>query len=470
MAQGQPKTRNEHGTFIGNVNVVMLTYAADGVLAFLTGALIARELGPEGRGAYAIFIVTAAFGQLVLGFGAGNAAIYFLNKRELQLREILSAMHIVVLFSIPITALMVLAVIPASAAGIAAVTPWDGGKVFGADIPPWLLVLAVPAILYMNLLRLTLQALNRFVDLGITTVGQQSILLALVAVTAATGVRTPELFVSFLIVASAGAALYALVRIGLRNLDLAHIISPRWPTLRALIRFGAQGEAGNVLQLLNYRLDQYIVAAYVSVAGVGIYAVSASMTEAVFILANAVALVLMPRLTSAHPEDAARMAPMASRNTMLIAAGGALALAAIAPVLIPFGFGEKYESSVQALWWLLPGTVALTGSKVLTSYIFSQGKPLVNTLITLVSLVVTVGADFALIPVFGVNGAAAASSLAYGAHFAAALVAYRWLSGQPILAAVVPQRRDVDLYVEASRSVLGRHSQRAPAEVEAAVE
>ena len=87
------------------------------------------------------------------------------------------------------------------------------------------------------------------------------------------------------------------------------------------------------------------------------------------------------------------MAPVATRNTILVAAAGALVLAAIAPVLIPLAFGDAYEDSIEPLWLLLPGTVALCGSKVLTSYIFSQGRPLVNTGITIVSLVVTVVAQ-----------------------------------------------------------------------------
>jgi O-antigen/teichoic acid export membrane protein len=233
-------------------------------------------------------------------------------------------------------------------------------------------------------------------------------------------------------------------------------VRPRIDVIGRLARWGVQGEIGNVLQLANYRLDQYIVRDFVSLTAVGVYAVGTSMTEAVFILSNAVALVLLPRLTSVDPVEAARLAPVASRNTMLIAGGGALALAAAAPVMIPAVFGEAFRDSVEPLWLLLPGTVALAGSKVLTSYIFSQGRPLVNTGITAVSLVVTIVADLALIPRFGVNGAAAASSLAYGAHFAAALFAYGRISGNRPLSAVMPQRDDAALYVDAARKFLSR--------------
>lgn len=433
------------GSFLGSVNIVMATYALDGLLALATGALLARELGADGRGAYGLFVLAAAFGQLVLGLGAGNAAIYYLNKRELALRDIVTAMHVLVLAAAAITAAIV-----------AAIAPLWGDRIFGDDVPPWLLVLAVPALLQMNFMRLALQALGRFGDLGLTTIGQQAVLLALVAAVAATSDASPATMVALLIAASAAAGAFGLARVGVSNIDAAAIIRPRWRTLRALAGFGVQGEAGNVLQLLNYRLDQYIVRGFVSLAGVGIYAVGVSMTEAIFVLSNAVALVLMPRLTSADDEDAAWMAPVAARNTLLIAAAGAVALAAAAPLLIPAVFGHAFDDSVRALWWLLPGAVALTGSKVLTSYIFSRGRPLVNTMITAVSLAVTIAADLALVPAFGVNGAAAASSLAYAAHFAAALYAYRRISGQPALDAVLPRPSDATLYADAARGVFAR--------------
>ena len=440
------------GSLIGNVNVVMLTYAADGVLALATGALVARALGPDGRGAYGLFIVSAAFGQLVLGLGIGNAAIYYINKSQLAVREALSAIHI-----------LSIAAIAVSATAAAVIVLIDADDAFGGGLSPWLLVAAIPVLLYMNLLRLLLQALNRFVDLGVATVGQQTVLLALVAIAFTAGDPTATQIVVYLLIASACAALYSVVRIGLREVDVAAIARPRVETMRRLVGFGIQGEAGNALQALNYRLDQFILRGFESLTAVGVYAVATSMSEGVFVLANAVALVLMPRLTSADPDDAARMTPVAARNTIAIAAAGSLALAASAPLLLPAIFGERFDDSVAPLWWLLPGAVALTGSKVLTSYVFSQGRPLVNTAITAVSLAATLVADVAFIPAFGVEGAAAAASIGYGVHLIAALFAYRAISGQPAIDAIVPRIADIELYADAIRGMRDRISGRAAA-------
>src|SRR5438128_2564258 len=317
------------GTFLGHVNVVVATYALDGALAFAQGVLIARALGPDGRGVYSLFVVSAAFAQVVLALGLGNASIYYLNKRAVPVRSVVSATHVVAIWSLAATAL-----------AIVIIRPWTGDALFGGDVPDALFIAAVPLLVYSTLLKLVLQAMSRFVELGAVIIVQPIVMLALSSVTMATGDATPSKIIVFWIIAHVVTALIALVRIGLSNVDLGQIVRPRWATLRSLLGFGIQGEAGNVLQLLNYRLDQYLVRAFVSLAGL------------------------------------------------------------------------------------------------------------------------------TLIPAFGVNGAAAASSLTYVAHFAAALVAYRIISGQPALDAVVPRAADARLYVDAARSVISKLSRRTSMEAD----
>jgi O-antigen/teichoic acid export membrane protein len=226
--------------------------------------------------------------------------------------------------------------------------------------------------------------------------------------------------------------------------------------LRRLMRFGLQGQAGNIVQTLNYRLDAYLVLLFVNAAGVGLYAVGVALSEGLWLLANSVAVVLIPKLASSDPDYAARMTPLVCRNTILITALGSLALAVTSPVLVPMLFGERFDDAVEPLLWLLPGVVALSGTKVLAAYLFSQGQPMINTWISLITLAVTLAGDIVLIPLLEVPGAAIASTLAYTTSLILTLIYYRRVSGGGAAEALLPRPSDIGLAIDGARTVLAR--------------
>ena len=439
-AGGPPDPAGAGPGFLGHVNLVFLTYVANAALAFGVAVLVARALGPEGRGVYALFLLSASITQAVLSLGMGVAAIYELGKRAATLSRVVANSQHVALAAAVVSGLLVLLAWPVL-----------GDTLLDHDAPFWVFAFAVPLFVNYAVLTAVLQGASRFVAMNAVVIAQPLVLLGLVAGGMAIGDVDTTAALVFWSIATLAATLLALALLGRPALRPAELLRVDWPSLRRQLTFGAKGQLGNLAQLLNYRLDQYIVLLFVSTAGVGIYAVSVTISQSVWFIPNAVAAVLLPRLTATDEADAARTTPLVCRNTLLVSALAALGLGAVSPWLVEGFFGAAFASSLRPLIWLLPGTVALAGSKILTSYIFSQGRPLTNSLITVAALVVTLAADFLLIPPFGVTGAAIASSLAYGAHFALTLAAYRRLSGGSIWEAVVVRGDDLRWYVQAAR-------------------
>lgn len=434
-ASGEPRL-----AFLSNVNLVFLTYAANAALTFVVAVLVARALGPEGRGVYALFLLSASIMQAALSLGLGVSAVYYLGKGTYSLTRVVANTQQLTLASAAVSGLLVLLA-----------WPIVGDQLLDEGVPFWVFAFAVPLFLNYNLLTTVLQGISRFEAMNVVVLTQPLVLLALVATAVAIGDLETRDAILLWCGATFAATLLALALLGRRALSLAELLRIDWPSLKDQVRFGVQGQVGNLIQLLNYRLDQYIVLLFVNTAGVGIYAVSVSVSQAIWFLPNAVAVVLLPRLTASDASEAARTTPLVCRNTLLVSALAAVALGAVAPWLVGALFGAEFDASVAPLLWLLPGTVALAGSKVLTSYIFSQGKPLTNSAITAASLVVTLIADLALIPTFGVAGAAVASSLAYAVHFALSLLAYRALSGRSLREAVLVNGDDLRHLLDAAR-------------------
>ena len=104
----------------------------------------------------------------------------------------------------------------------------------------------------------------------------------------------------------------------------------------------------------------------------------------------------------------------------------------------------------------MPGIIAASATRVLGSYLFSQGHIIYNTYATFIALGVTLALDFALIPWLEVEGAAIASSIAYTFSLVATLFWYRKVSRGSIAGALLVRASDAEMYAGAVRKLLGR--------------
>jgi O-antigen/teichoic acid export membrane protein len=240
------------------------------------------------------------------------------------------------------------------------------------------------------------------------------------------------------------------------------LIGPRaWPrgfaplsSITRTLKFGGQSQLTNLVQLLNYRIDVFLILLLVNTRGVGLYTVATSQTEGLWIIADSVVVVLLTNITIGDDANAARMTPVVCRNTLLVTGVSAAVAALIAGLWIPIVFGSAYQESVLPYVWLLPGTVAFAGAKVLAAYVLSRGRPIVNAWIAVATFVVSVPGTVLLTHLWGVPGAAAGTSLGYGVTLGLTALAYRALSGERISEALVPERSDIALYTGFARSAL----------------
>ena len=430
------------GGFLVNVNLVFIATLVASGLGFVTAVLLARTLGPEGRGVTALYQAAVSLGFAFFSLGVATAAVYYVGRRDISGRQAMEAGLSVTLIAMALTGM-----------GVAVAALAFGDELSDEGVPYRLTLVAVPALVQFRAAEAVLRAQGRFGAMNLLEVSLPlSILACLGAVELIDGLTIHRAVVAW--------SLALLPPVALGYFLLGPSQWPRGLAGRDLLwraaRFGMQGQLSNLIQLLNYRLDSYLVLLLVNAGGVGLYAVGVSLSEGMWLIANSVSVVLLTNLTAGDEENAARMTPIVCRNTLLVTAAASLAAAAVSPFAIPLIFGDDFEEAVLPFLWLLPGTVALAGTKILAAYVFSRGRPLINAQIAFLTLVVTVLADLALIPPFEVAGAAAASSLAYCCSLALSAVAYRRLSGGSISSVLLPRPSDVPYYVDGLRSLRRR--------------
>ena len=433
------------GDFFQNVNLVFVSQIAIYGLAFGIRIVLARGLGDEGLGTYSLFFlaVIVAGGILNLGVGLGN--IFFLNKQTYSYRVLLAG----TLFVLAVTSVLTWVLVAAFGI-IAEPDLFVSGRAF------WLYAAALPAVVAYILLTSFLHGSSRFVALATVAVMQGLSGLLMVG-----GLYAADVLDVFgALAAWAGsflvADLLALAFVGVRNVELRGVLRPQWHVLKAQIRYGVQGQIANLVQLFNYRLDQFLVAAFVSRAALGQYTVAVGLGESVWWISSAVAMVLLPRLTRMDRERAREMTPLISRNTVLVSVGAAAVLVVISPVLIRVLFGGEFTPATTPLMLLMPGIIAASATRVLGSYLFSQGRVIYNTYATFIALGVTLALDLVLIPTLKVPGAASASSIAYVVSLAATLYWYRQVSGGSVWQALIFRPSDRRFYGDLLRRLRAR--------------
>ena len=188
---------------------------------------------------------------------------------------------------------------------------------------------------------------------------------------------------------------------------------PNIAIARQVAAYGARAQLGNLLWLVNLRLDFLVLASIAGPAALGIYAVATKVAELMRLPATAMNYVLYPRFASQAPAEAARglrrLLPRAGGLTLALAPAVALAGAVGIPVL----YGHAFGPAVLPMLILLVGLTVEGLAAVCSAYLWGAGRPGANSWGMGLGVVATVGLDLALVPHYGAVGAAVASSAAY---------------------------------------------------------
>jgi O-antigen/teichoic acid export membrane protein len=420
------------------------TYAANLAGAFLSLAnvlVVARVLGPEGRGHVAFLTAIAWFVSNLSTFGVQEANANF-AAAEPRLRRALAT-----------NSLLFALAFGAAAAGLLgaliAVFPAVGGD-SDAGLR-WMTFAFLPVLVLQPFLRLLVQA-----DYGFTVTNLGYVLpavanLAVNGVLAAVGALTVGTAVGVWI---AGQVAIAAVFGWYVARRLAGFGRPDLALARRSLAFGAKAHAGRVMLLGNYRLDQWFVGAISGARELGWYSVAVAWAEALWYLPTALAAVARPDLVRARVREAGKQAARVFRVATLITGAAVLVMVAAAPFLCVTLFGEDFRGSVDDLRVLAAGAIGVVAVKLFGVALVAKGRPVLQSVGIGAGFVLTIVLDIVLIPPFGGLGAALASTLAYAASGTVMGVLFiRALGASPV--ELVPRVGEVLSFVRDARARLG---------------
>lgn len=414
------------------------------VLGFGASVVLARLLGPSSRGVLGVML---SAGTLALALTAGGlpvSVVYFAAKRRQAGPAILGncLLHALVLAAV----LVPLALLFSRQLG-QAFAHGHGGATWGlaaAIVPVTFLdwtthsqlqgQLEFGRLNVLYVLQRVTYVIGVLILLGVLSLGVSSALEATIAGS---------------VVMIVGAAL-PILRMGRPRLDFA--------LMREMLHYGGRAQIGSVLQITNGRFDVIVLGLFRPPAQVGYYVVAQTLAELVLQLATTFQWSNMALVARDEGSDGgAGTSALAIRHLTLLAGVASVANAGFGTLVILFVYGKAFHPAVVPMLLLLPGVWLMAITLVAQADLGGRGRPGIASVLTGASSMLTVALDLALIPTFGVVGAAIASTVSYSALGVASLLAVRRVSGLALRDLCLPRRSDLAVYTGfVKRLVAGR--------------
>jgi len=405
------------------------------VLSFITSIIIARTLGPAGKGAATLIILVPVLLSQVINLGLHQSNIYFLGKKKENFQEILENSSFFIL-TVGLISATILWFLRTNIASLLSLKEYQ--TVIG------IATLLIPLTLSFNIYSNILLGQKRFKERNLVQIIYSTSYLFFVFILVyifhfwVLGVIISVIIANLI---SITINLWLIKKNGysfLPNLNLK--------LLKESIAYGVKSQLGNVLQFFNYRLDMFLVGFFLGTASVGIYAISVGMAELLWFIPTSMGTILFPMVADEMQEKSDQFISLICRQTLFLVMIVAFILFSISKFVIPFFYGKQFLAAIMPFNILLPGIILIGVHKVLIFALMGKGYPQYMSYSSAIALFVTLGLDFILIPRLGVTGAALASTLAYASCSFYTASRFKKISKLKWREFLLPQSQDFKIY------------------------
>jgi O-antigen/teichoic acid export membrane protein len=373
------------------------------ILSFISSIIIARMLGPEGKGIYSFVFIVPIITKTIINLGMNSSNVYFIGKRRFPINRIVGNAFFYSIFSGTGAAALLIILVPFA----------DEYFMHGtSNIFLYITIPTIPILLLIENIYYFLLANRDMVELSSFRLVQPIIyIFALLFIL----LNHASLSVVEAIVANISGILAAVL------LGSYFIIKKKYFTglvldgniFKETITFGLKQHLGTVSQLLNYRVDMFIIAALLTPADLGLYTISVLIAETIWYLPTSIGQVLFAKIASVDEKVDDDFTPLVCRSVVFSTLVSCIFLFIVSDFLIPLFFTSMFLSSVMALKLLLPGIFFFSISKILAVDLTGRGFPQYFSFASAVALCATIVFDLLLIPRLGINGASLGSSISY---------------------------------------------------------
>jgi len=382
-------------------------------LGLVTSVMVARILGPEGRGLYAVAVAVGAIGVQFGNLGLHASNTYYVARD----RSLLPA-----LIGNTVTVSFVLGGAGGLLAWIVFSLRPELAPVLGLLLA--LSLLWIPfglAYLLLQNLLLGIHEVRAFNKIELANQITAVILIGLVILGGA--VRVETVFGAGFVGLAAG---FSLALWGLKK-HAKDFPLPSLSLFKDNIGYGIKAYLSAFFAFMVLRIDLLMVKYMLGAEQAGFYSIAVTMADMISMMPVVVGTILFPKLSAM--DSISKKWLITKRVTIILSIilMGSCGLAVlIAMPIIRVLFGTSFLPAVPAFVWLMPGMFFLGIEVIIVQFLNSIGFPRIVVLIWAFVCLLNVMLNLWAIPRFGIVGASAVSTVSYcSVFFLIAVTIYR---------------------------------------------
>lgn len=409
----------------GRTMVSLATQVGSAILNFASAVVLARWLGPAGKGSFSLVLTAGLIAAIVFGFGMNPGLSAWSARRLISPRAGL----VVSVASTLVASVLTILIVGIEPTQLAAVGP--------TKLAPIVCAVAVFGQLQMAVAqgrgRMGAIAANGLLSLGL------QVALYIGFASRVQGPRAISAALWCYIVAQGVGDVVGWLLITWKSDESWRVAS----NLGGLMAFGIAAAPVQILNVMNFRLDILILGGLAGVRETGLYSMAATGAQALMMVPTAVGLALSTDFGRCAPDVAGELAGrgirLAAQATVAVAVLGC----ALAPALVELLLGPQYSATIAMFWVMVPGMVLFSLCGVTVSY-YWNARVIAWVPNTIVAIALTVDIMLLLLvgKRYGGLGAAWASSVAYACAGVVNIVLFSRLSDQSLAVLLMPRRSD----------------------------
>lgn len=377
------------------------------VIGFLTSIYLARTLGPAGKGKLAVIIsvysIILQFGNM----GLHTAHVYYIAKDRSRAAQCEGN----IIFLTVVSAVLVLAAI--------VYLMINGGSSGLESYSLIIALLLVPVNLFIMLQENLFIAVGQIRHYNIMELLNNGLYIAFVIGASLFLPVNAELVAAGMLAGAAVIIVYSIV-VYFKYIEKSVKLSLRF--LKEILPYGMKSYLACLATYLVLKIDVLMIKYFLDEYEVGIYSLATSLVELTFMVSSSIALLLFPRLGSlSRFEEKKKMLKQVYIATIPVMLAIYLAMGIGIRYVIVILYGTQYIDAIGIIRMLLPGAFFWSSSQYIFNFLATENKFLSSIIVPVITLILNIATNYYLIPVMGIMGAAAASTISYGVCFAGML-------------------------------------------------